>query len=158
MPTCAQAASLPLSYKTNKHKATRSAETGRTRTTARLPEYFIMFSLACQERWRRAACVCVCVNAYVQIKGCIHVCWQFQHFVYVWVSVCVSVCGWERQATGLIGCQGCAHWQPVAGSCSQFIRAQWCAGENMRVTWWYRQGGQLEKYVFVCLCRANCDM
>lgn len=36
---------------TNSHKATRRAETGRTHTTVRLTEFFIMFLLACQERW-----------------------------------------------------------------------------------------------------------
>lgn len=88
MPTCTQTVSLPLSYKQTHTKQTRNAETGRAQTAVRLTEYFIMFSLACQERRRSALCVRLYMCLHMcRLKLCIRVCWQFQFLVFLCVCV-----------------------------------------------------------------------
>lgn len=95
---------------TNTHiKAERKAETGRTQTSVRLTEYFIMFLLACQEHWR-SVCVCICACICADLHS-IHACWRFQFSVFVCVCLWLCVCGWEWQATVVIGCQSAAHWR-----------------------------------------------
>ena len=104
MPTCAQAASLPLSYKTNKHKATRSAETGRTRTTARLPEYFIMFLLAVRSTGEeQRVCVCVCVWMHMCKLRAVYMCADNFSISYMCGCQCVYLCvvGSDRPLVGL---------------------------------------------------------
>lgn len=128
---------------THTHKGTRKAEAGRSQTTVRLTEYFIMFLLACQEHLRTAAyvclysiCVCICADLNY-IRVCAD---DFIVFVYL--------CLWQ----GLTGC--CCDW--LSRQCS--LESLWAAAAvsssglsdapgSRQVTWWFWQGGKLSSRV-----------